>query len=123
MNAEYLARLWYEENRKYDSPRIYLLTQIPTPLISKGKVEYRNLKGFQYVLTLHEVIGSPRYSQWGTDVKNCSVKYTNYYLDCVVLCIPRGIYKLYYYYEVGTQTESQEVAKDILWKRLFGIRN
>ena len=123
MNAEYYARLRYEENRNYKSPRIYFLRQIPTPLISKGKVEYRNFSSLQHRVTLHETIGTPRYCEWGADIQNCKVVYTYFCLDAVVLCTPRGIYRLYYYYESGTHDESQKVARDILWKRLFSLKN
>lgn len=123
MNKEYFARIWYEENRKFSSPRIYFLKQIPTPVIGKSKIGYYNFNYLNSMVRMCEHVGTPRYTEWGADIRECKLIYTNYHLDSVALCTYRGMYRLFYYYETGTHAESQKIAKGILWNRLFGMKN
>lgn len=123
MDLSYQAKLEYDFKRNVRSPYIYFITQIPTPIISNGKLEFRNFKHFQQQICMVEFVGAPRYCEWGVDVQECRVVHTLYKLDSVLLMTPKGRYMLYYYYEDGSLQESQEVAKNILWNRLFGMKN
>lgn len=72
---EYFARLWYEEYRNYRSPRIWVVSQIPTPFLWKdGSVDYCTVRENLYTVQRHKYSGKPRWCEWGADISKVEVE-------------------------------------------------
>lgn len=113
---EYFARLWYEENRNSRSPRIWVVSQIPTPFVwEDGTVDYCTVTSNQYTVMRHKYTGNPRWCEWGADISEVKVEVSTFYRRELCWCkpYPQFTYKFPVYVQGSGGSDAQKKAETI----------
>lgn len=73
------AKMNYFDNHKRGKLKFYNFIHIPCPFFyDDGRVEWNTVPHHPYTVIRHEKIGTPRWCEWGCDIKNVEIKYINF---------------------------------------------